>query len=245
VAHEWIEANDPRTQGPPRDDTWWQGFQDPVLDALIAGTYAQNPNLRAVGTRVLQARAQQAIAVGNMLPQTQAVTGLYPQGVFAGLQTHLDVTAFNLGWEADFWGKYRRQIESANGSLDASIENYDDALVTLLADVATNYVQYRVAQQQIKIARSNLESQESLVAVVEEQHRIGKSTALDVDQLRTLMEQTRSTIPALRIAQGQANDRLCILLGEPPRDLEPEFGAGPEPGSLPMPSVPPVEWTFK
>jgi NodT family efflux transporter outer membrane factor (OMF) lipoprotein len=238
LANEWIEANDPRTQNGPPDENWWQAFQDPVLDVLMARAYAQNPNLRAVGTRVLQARAQQAIAAGNMFPQSQSVTGLYPQGVFAGLPTHLDVTAFNLTWEADFWGKYRRQIESANGMLDASVETYDDALVTLLADVAANYVQYRVVQQQIKIAESNLAAQERLVAVVEEQHRFGKANGLDVDQLRTLMKQTRSTIPALRIAQGQANDRLCILLGEPPRDLEPEFGTGPEPGNLPMPSVP-------
>jgi outer membrane protein TolC len=171
LANEWIEANDPRTQGPQRDDNWWQAFQDPILDALIVRAYAQNPSLRAVGTRVLQARAQQAIAAGNMFPQSQSVTGLYPQGVFAGVPTHLDLTAFNLTWEADFWGKYRRQIEAANSTLDASVETYDDALVTLLADVATNYVQYRVAQQQIKIARSNLESQERLVAIVEEQRR--------------------------------------------------------------------------
>ncbi|HTI51230.1 MAG TPA: efflux transporter outer membrane subunit [Planctomycetaceae bacterium] len=238
LADEWIEANDPRTQGQPRDESWWQAFQDPVLDGLITRAYANNPNLRAVGTRVLQARAQQAIAVGNMFPQSQSVTGMYPQGVLAGAPSHLDLTAFNLTWEADFWGKYRRQIESSNGALDASVENYDDALVTLLADVAINYVQYRVAQQQIKIARSNLESQTRLVSIVEEQNRTGTATAVDVDQLRTLMEQTRSTIPALRITQGQANDRLCILLGEPPRDLEPELGAGPEPGNLPMPSVP-------
>jgi len=238
LANEWIEASDPRTQGPLRDENWWQAFQDPVLDGLIARAYANNPNLRAVGTRVLQARAQQAISVGNMFPQSQSVTGLYPQGVFAGVPTHLNLTAFNLTWEADFWGKYRRQVESANSTLDASVENYDDALVTLLADVATNYVQYRVAQQQIKIARSNLAEQEKLVAVVDQQHTEGTATGADVDQLRTLMEQTRSTIPQLRIALGQANDRLCILLGEPPRDLEPEFGTGPEPGNLPMPSVP-------
>lgn len=238
LAGEWIEANDPRTQSGPPDENWWQGFQDPVLDALIARGYEQNPNLRAVGTRVLQARAQQAISVGNMFPQSQSVNGLYPQGMLAGAPSHLDLTTFNLTWEADFWGKYRRQIESTNSTLDASVENYDDALVTLLADIATNYVQYRVTQQQIRIARVNLRLQERLVTAVEQQFRIGTATGADVDQLRTLLEQTRSTIPALRIVQGQANDRLCILMGEPPRDLEPELGSGPEPGNLPMPSVP-------
>src|SRR6266478_1425146 len=64
VAHEWIEAQDPRVQGPlPREGAWWDVFQDPILNALIDRAYQQNPSLRAVGIRVLQARAQQAIAV--------------------------------------------------------------------------------------------------------------------------------------------------------------------------------------
>ena len=145
---------------------------------------------------------------------------------------------FNMSWELDFWGRYRRAIESANGSLDASVENYDEALVTLLADVATNYVQYRVAQQRLKIARDNLQTQAKLVAVAEQQFKVGTITSLDVEQLRTLLEQTRSTVPSLQIALGQANDTLCILLGEPPHDLEPELGTGPELGSDPMPDTP-------
>ncbi len=239
VAEQWIGANDPRTQGPPpRDGDWWTVFHDPILNALICRAYQQNPNLFAIGTRVLQARAQQSIAVGNVFPQTQQVLGLYPNGTMAGSPSHIDFTGFNLSWELDFWGKYRRQVESANAKLDTSVENYDDALVTLLADVATNYVQYRVAQMRIKIARDNLQTQEKLVALSEQQQKVGTATALDVEQLRTLMEQTRSTIPFQQIVQGQANDRLCILVGEPPHDLECELGPGPELGSMPMPATP-------
>ncbi len=115
--------------------------------------------------------------------------------------------------------------------------------MTLLADVATNYVQYRVAQQRIKIARANIETQEKLVALVEQQEKVGTATKLDVEQLRTLLEQTRSTVPFLEIARGQANDTLCILLGIPPRDLEPELGPGPEINAVegsaePVPNIP-------
>src|SRR5262249_19194091 len=151
---------------------------------------------------------------------------------------HLSITAFNLSWELDFWGKFRRQVESANASLDASVENYDAALVTLLADLATNYVQYRVAQQRIKIARDNLQTQEGLLARAARQQKIGTANVLDVEQLRTLVEQTRSTIPALEIARGQANDQLCILLGEPPHDLEPNLGPGPDLTRMPMALTP-------
>ena len=239
VAAEWIQARDPRLQGsPPRDGDWWEVFQDPVLNSLIVLGYQQNPNLRAVGTRVLQARAQQAIAVGNIFPQSQQLLGLYPYGNLARTPSHLEITAFNLSWELDFWGKYRRQVESANAGLDASVENYDDALVTLLADLATNYVQYRVAQQRIKIVRDNLRMQERLSSVAERQQQVGTANVLDVEQLRTLTEQTRSTIPSLEITLGAANDRLCILIGEPPHDLEPDLGPGPDLGSLPMPRTP-------
>jgi NodT family efflux transporter outer membrane factor (OMF) lipoprotein len=239
VAAGWIQAGDPRVQVPPPcDGTWWEVFQDPTLNSLVGRAYQQNPSLRSVGARVLQARAQQAIAVGNFLPQGQRLQGLYLNGDAARFPAHLNVTAFNLSWEIDFWGKYRRQVESANASLDASVENYDAALVTLLGDVATNYTQYRVAQQRIKIALDNLRLQEQLVAVAERQQKVGTANALDVEQLRTLMEQTRSSIPALEITRGQANDQLCILLGEPPHDLEPELGPGPELGRLPMPATP-------
>jgi NodT family efflux transporter outer membrane factor (OMF) lipoprotein len=272
VAPEWIEANDPKVENRHLHD-WWKVFQDPALDSLIATAYSQNLTLRVAGTRILQARGEQAIAAGNIFPQTQQMTGSYSRVNLSRHQANnpaaLDpllgqipsATAlippgeiptsffadwtggFNLSWELDFWGRFRRAIESANASLDASVENYDDALVTLLADVATNYVQYRVAQQRIKIARQNVSTQEDLVARAERQAKVGTLAGVDVEQLRTLLEQTRSTIPALQIVLGQANDTLCILLGLPPQDLGPKLGPGPDlkndpPSAAPLASVP-------
>src|SRR5271157_301822 len=255
VAAEWIQANDPSVQNHHLQD-WWQVFGDPTLDALIVTAYEQNPNLRVAGTRVLEARAGQAIAVGNIFPQTQQATGSYSR---YNLNSNMPIIGpiltlfppsqrsaafsnwyygFNLSWELDLWGRIRRNIESTNASLDASVEDYDAALVTLLADVATNYAQYRVAQQRIKIARDNVRIQEGILALTEEKFRVGTTTRLDVEQARTVLEQTRSTIPALRIQLGQANDTLCILVGFPPRDLEPELGPGPALGSPPMLNTP-------
>jgi NodT family efflux transporter outer membrane factor (OMF) lipoprotein len=251
VAEKWIEAKDPNVENRHLQD-WWRAFNDPTLNSLIDKAYEQNLNLRAAGTRVLQARAQQAIAAGNIFPQTQQATGQYsrvnlsnntfnnpsaftvlspapiPPGALVGNYYSDWSAGFNMSWELDFWGRFRRAIESANANLDSSVENFDYVLVTLLADVAANYVQYRVAQQRIKIARANIQTQEKLVALVAQQEKVGTTTKLDVEQLRTLLEQTRSTIPFLQIAQGQANDTLCTLLGVPPRDLEPELGPGPE-----------------
>jgi NodT family efflux transporter outer membrane factor (OMF) lipoprotein len=269
VAEEWIEANNPNVLNRHLQD-WWRVFNDPTLDSLIDTAYGQNLTLRVVGTRILQARAQQAIAVGNIFPQSQQATGQYSRvnlspnlpnnpatigPLFQTIESRLGIpptpslftnfysdwtAGFNMSWELDFWGRFRRAIESANASLDVSVENYDAALVTLLADVATNYVQYRVAQQRIKIAQDNVHIQEGVLALVEEQFRVGinKVTELDVDQAKTVLEQTRSTIPALQITLGQANDTLCTLLGIPPRDLEPELGPGTALNADPLAKVP-------
>jgi NodT family efflux transporter outer membrane factor (OMF) lipoprotein len=239
VAPEWIEAKDPRLQtAPPRDGDWWSVFQDPLLNSLICRAYQQNPNLRAIGTRVLQARSQQLIAFGNLFPQSQTLSGISDNGTAFGSNTYVATSTFNLSWELDFWGKYRRQLESANANAQATVDNYDDALVTLLADVATNYVQYRIAQQRIEIAKYNLSVQERLLSLSEQQTKVGTGTTLDVEQFRSLVEQTRSTIPALQITLGQAGDRLCILLGDPPHDLSGELGPWPKFGGLPMPKLP-------
>jgi NodT family efflux transporter outer membrane factor (OMF) lipoprotein len=255
VADEWIQAKEPQVHDRHLQD-WWEVFQDPTLNSLIGTAYEQNPSLRVAGTRVLEARAQQAIAVGNIFPQAQQATGsyaranvgsnfplvgpllgLFPPGQRSGAFSNWNY-GFNLSWELDLWGRLRRSIESNNASLDASVENYDDALVTLLADVATNYVQYRIAQQRIKIAQDNVRIQEGVLALAAERFRVGTTNRLDVEQARTVLEQTRSTIPSLQITLGQANDTLCTLLGMPPHDLEPVLGPGPELGSPPMPNTP-------
>ncbi len=266
VESEWIQAKNAAVQNRHLQD-WWVVFEDPVLNSLVNTAYSRNLTLRTVGTRVLEARAQQAIAVGNIFPQSQSANGSYARvglsrnapnnpTVFGPLLASSPATAplasqspftnwysdwttsLNMSWELDFWGRFRRQIESANANLDASVENYDDALVTLFADTATNYVLFRVAQQRIKIARDNVRIQEGILRLAEERFRVGTATRLDVEQARTVLEGTRATIPALQIAQGQANDVLCVLLGVPPHDLEPELGPGPPLNSDPMPNTP-------
>lgn len=239
VAAEWIQARDADVQARHIQD-WWMVFQDEALNSLIRTAYEQNPNLRVMGTRVLQARAQQGIAAGNLFSQTQQLQGFYANGTGNTQNQWFNFTGLNLSWEVDLWGRIRRGIESANANLDASVENYDDALVTLLADVATNYAQYRIAQQRIKIARANVRIQEDILALVEQQEKVGinKVTMLDVNQARTVLEQTRATIPQLEITMGQANDTLCTLLGIAPYDLERQLGPGPELGVSPLPNTP-------
>ena len=128
-------------------------------------------------------------------------------------------TGFNASWELDFWGRLRRQVESSNADLDASVEGYREAMVTLLADVATTYVQIRTFQQRIAFARRNVEIQQGTLRLAQARLNQGKATSLDVEQARSNVAQTEASIPPLVIGLRQATDRLCVLLGQPPKDM--------------------------
>src|SRR5205823_1261766 len=154
VAGDWIDAADKRISKEPDDlCEWWKVFHDPVLDQLICFASRQNLTLRQAGFRILQARAQLGIAVGEIFPQTQFARGDFSWNAASAETTNSQFRTsrftsqwdlgFNLAWELDFWGRFRRAVENADANLDASVEDYDFALVTLLGDVATNYVNLR------------------------------------------------------------------------------------------------------
>ena len=238
VAPAWIDANDIRVRQQQDDlSRWWAVFNDPRLDSLVSYAYQQNLSLRVAACRVLEARAQVAIDTGNLFPQTQAMTGSYTNNVLSredanplssGLNRWYPQAnfGFNLSWELDFWGRLRRAIESDAANLDALVDNYDDVLVTLLGDVATNYVMYRTAEQRIVYAEENVALQRKTLQIVQGQLKVGIVGELDVDQARSTLEQTEAAIPELEIAQRQAANQLCILLGIPPQDLQARLGAG-------------------
>ncbi len=139
---------------------------------------------------------------------------------------------FNLQWELDFWGLYRRQVLGTNAQLEGSVENYDAVLVTLLGDVAQYYVTMRETQERIELARQNSKLQRDVLKIVQARFEAGSVSALDVAQQQTVVSQTESTIPALEITLRQSQDQLCTLLGMPPSDLQARLG------QRPLPSVP-------
>jgi len=245
VAQDWIDADDQRLRGPTDIQAqWWTAFHDPVLDDLIAATYAQNLTLREAGFRILQARATRGIAVGGLFPQQQYLGVQYTRSVLS--QTVLGLGAFfpkrffsewdagfNLAWELDFWGRYRRAIEAADADLEASVENYDDVLVTLLADTATAYVNMRILQRQIELVRANIVLQQETLRIATAKFDGGLTSKLDVDQAQSNLSQTQSLVPQLEIELRQASDQLCILLGIPPEELTRRLPPRPIPTAPP------------
>jgi NodT family efflux transporter outer membrane factor (OMF) lipoprotein len=240
LAPEWIDAANPRVVSAPANyGAWWSVFQDPVLNELVRAAYAQNVNLRVAATRVLESRAQRAIAVGTLFPQQQTANGGYTRvdvsRNIANVPPHPyfdDFAAgFNLSWEVDFWGKIRRSIESTNDLVEASVDDYDNVMVTLVSDVATAYVQYRVLQQQIEFTKKNVELQRGLLKIATAQWKVGQKGELPVAQSTSLLQQLESLIPVQETGLRLANNQLCVLLGMPPRDLAVLLGAAPIPES--------------
>ena len=175
VADGWIDASDHRVHvDPAQDCAWWTVFNDSTLNGLVETAYRQNLDLRAAGARILESRAQRNIAIGNLFPQTQTAQANY---VHAQISKNLGLPVpspfnvwadgFNLSWEIDFWGQYRRSVEAAEADLNASNESYGDTLVMLLSEVATNYVQLRTYEQRLKFARENVEIQKRSLGLAE------------------------------------------------------------------------------
>jgi NodT family efflux transporter outer membrane factor (OMF) lipoprotein len=240
VEQDWIDASDKRLRDDDDNiDQWWTVFNDPVLNGLVETAYRQNLTLREAGFRVLQARAQVGIAVGEFFPQEQAAGGGFSNNGLSVNVANRQATpdrwygqwenGFGLGWELDFWGRYRRAIEAADADLDASVEGYDDVLVTLLADVGTNYVEYRTLENRLELARASVTLFGTMLEVPKARYEADESNRVAYDLAQANLAQAQALVASLEISQRQSENRLCILLGMTPRDLESELGKAPIP----------------
>jgi hypothetical protein len=216
---------------------WWKCFRDPVLDRLIKTAYANSLSLQETGVRILQARAQLNQAIGNLFPQQQGLSGAVnytrlstPERAFvpAGLTPNyvIDKVLFSSSWEIDFWGKYRRSIESDRATFFGNVASYDDALVTLIADVATSYVNIRTLEERIQVAARNAETQRQSYQLAEAQFKSGETDELDMRQAETLVRQTEAQIPHLQNTLNQTKNGLGVQLGVTPDEVD-RLLAGP------------------
>jgi NodT family efflux transporter outer membrane factor (OMF) lipoprotein len=247
VLSNWREADGIGVTSEPADyRAWWRAFHDPLLDRLIDTALRQNLSLRVAGIRVLEARALLGIAVGQLYPQTQQAVGslqynrvspysiiALPSGLSTYTQDQIGVTA---SWEIDFWGRFRRAIESAHATLQATVADYDNALVSLAGDVATNYIAVKTLEKRIEIARRNIETQRENLEITLARLTYGTASQRDAEQARTLLHSTEASVPALQTQLQQTKHALSILLGLPPGDLA-DMLAGPSGIPVPPPQL--------
>jgi len=210
---------------------WWKIFNDPVLDQLVETARRNNNGLEIAALRVLEAQAQLGVATGLKYPQVQVATGdatyLSPPentGVDSGYW------AFSGGggvaWELDFWGRFRRGIESADAAFMASVAGYDQAQVLLTAAVVDLYAIIRTTEQQLRIAHDNVAIQQRSYEIAKVLFENGADSELDMQQANTLLLSTQASIPSLDTALVQARNALSTLLGQAPGTVKSVLAEG-------------------
>jgi NodT family efflux transporter outer membrane factor (OMF) lipoprotein len=247
VESRWKEAGFPSVKTNREDyQQWWAAFRDPTLNRLVETAYAQNLTLMAAGARVIEARALLGQSIGEFYPQQQQASGtatyLQPSDTDATSNPNNAITSrqfwrVDLGgqatWELDLWGKFRRGVEQADAAYLASIATYDDVLVTMIGDVAADYVSVRTLERQIAIARENVGKQQQALGIARDRFQGGATSELDVFQAQNVLGQTQAAIPQLTAQLLQTKNALGVLLGVPPGSIDPLLA-----GSRGIPSPP-------
>lgn len=237
----WREAEG-FAQGEPDLAAWWRRLQDPVLDGLVERATRQGLDLREALARVREARALRGVAAADRYPTVDVAAGYSRVGesentALGGIVPDSDLYAvgFDTFWEADLWGRVRRSVEAADADLDASVEDARDVAVSVAAETARTYVELRAFQARLGVARRNVALQQETLDLVQTREGAGLVGKRDVAQAASNLETTRSRLPALEAGLRAAENRLAVLVGEPPGALAELLAA-----DAPIP-VPPAE----
>lgn len=228
--HE-LPATGVRVESPdaPSLAAWWTTLNDPQLNQFIERALAENKTVKQAYARVVQARAQRAIAGSGFWPSIGASTSASRSESESNFNESGEVVStvgesysagVSASWELDLFGGQRRSYESAAAQLAATEADLRDVLVILLGDVALSYVGVRTAQSRLDFAERNLESQREALDITRWRAEAGLTTVLDVEQANSSYEQTRAQIPTLESSLVQSMNRLAVLTGQTPGALE-------------------------
>jgi multidrug efflux system outer membrane protein len=208
---------------------WWQEFGDAELDHLVSRALAANLDLRSAYDRVRAARAVFVERKPDYAPHVP-VEGAYshfdeqqPGFGPARINAQSDSLGFDATWEIDLFGHVRRSVEAARADLGAEQANYQDAQVTVAAEVARNYFELRGAQKRLSVAQENLSTEHQTLDLTQLLDEAGRGSELDVQRSRARLKATEATIPPLEAAEKQAAYRLAVLLGKRPGELDLEL----------------------
>ncbi|MBM4273212.1 MAG: efflux transporter outer membrane subunit [Deltaproteobacteria bacterium] len=224
---------------------WWNAFNDPTLSSLVEMAIRSNLDLRQAEARIRQARAARGVAGAPLYPQVEA-SALYQKSqgssevggggaiaTAAGVRELFQV-GLDASWELDIFGGTRRGIEAATADLRAAVEDRRDVMITLVGDVGTNYFNLRGFQQQIAIARKNLEAQKKTARITHKRFEAGFVSRLDVANADAQVATTEAQIPILESSARAAIYNLGVLLGREPAALAKDLAK-----PLPIASTPP------
>jgi len=222
--------------------SWWRGFNDEKLNRLVDLALAGNHDLRVATARLREARALWSEAEFDRFP-TVTAQGSYARQrsseVLAPGVRDRDLDLYHVGfdatWELDFFGRVRRSIEAVSADVDAQEASRRDVIVSLLSEVARNYLELRGAQSQLEVARRNAENQRETLNLTFAVLEGGRGTELDTSRAQAQLNSTLATIPPLETRIKSAIYRLGVLTGQQPTALEQELSQ-----ALPVPELPKI-----
>lgn len=247
VPQRWSEAphDDIAATGSTR---WWQAFNDPQLDTLIDRAVQANLDLALAEARIREARASRTVAAAPLFPQlgssasytrswqseNAGFVGGGPVGDLGSQPFNLYEVGFDASWEIDVFGGTRRSVEAASEDLAASVEDRNGVLLTLLGEVARNYVELRGFQRQLAVTRDNVASQEDTLDLTRARYQGGLANDLDVARAEAQVRTTAADIPSFETSTQASIHRLGVLLGQHPGALQAELAP-----PMPIPQAPP------
>lgn len=240
VQNRWQAEQEPsddlKSIDPETLKTWWKSFGDAELDRLMTQALSGNLDVKISLTRIDQARAQRRGTRAELFPEVYASAhaGRFDNPLPGIVPTSTRFNLFELGfdafWEIDLFGRLQRRLEAATADLGAAAEGYAQTLVTLTADVARSYVEYRSLQDQLRITRSNLDTQQHTLRLTERLFEVGTGTRHDVVRARAQTETTAAQLPALEAELVATLRQLEVLVGQQPGALTADLD---EPGPVP------------
>jgi NodT family efflux transporter outer membrane factor (OMF) lipoprotein len=244
---EWTEDKAPGLIGTGPEaakqlDQWWTGFKDPTLDRLVAMAITDNLDLKIAEQRLVEARAERASAAAGFLPTLDASASAERQRYstalkfppFGGIANTFQA-GFDASWEIDVFGKTRRAVEAADASVDATVENRRDVLVSLLAELGRDYATLRSAQARLDIAVRNIKADQDALDLTREKFTGGLGNELDVAQAQAQLQTLNAAVPQLQATVATEAHAIAVLLGREPGALEAELST-----AAPLPTVPPT-----
>jgi multidrug efflux system outer membrane protein len=246
----------PAEEKPTELGLWWTSFNDPELDTLVDRAVKRNLTLAMATERIVEARANTRVAVAGLFPAVNG-TGGYTRSKVSGDSINgsnfgssstssgaihtkpedLFEAGFDATWELDVFGGIRRQVEAANANTQAAIEDRRNTVVTLLGEVANDYITLRGAQKQLAITNQNLKSQQDTLKLTQTRFKAGLTSDLDVANAEAEVASTAADIPAFETTIRTSIFSLGILLAEDPESLSQEL-AEDAPIPIAVPNVP-------
>ena len=206
---------------------WWGTLNDPELESLVERAVKGNLDLKNARARIREARALRGIRRADLFPTLDAggsaTKSRSSENSGTGKEIKLYSAGFDAGWELDIFGGTRRAIEAAQADLEATQEDLHDVLVSLLAEVALNFVEVRTYQTRLAVTEANIKSQEETYELNRSRYHAGIIDDLAVQQSLYNLENIRSHIPTLQTGLAAAKNRLAVLLGKKPGEVHQEL----------------------